>query len=198
MSRLATTLRLREEAPRGRPALWSALLWIAIAVGAMAGAMLVAVNGSSSVVLRIVGGVALVLVSTVALMLASDSIERFLDGCLSAWGGRLQWLTTSVVALSVMVAFGAAISSFAPNAPGVSSLAVDFWIDLFLGLIGGLVAIGLILGVSWVFGVLILCVHRRLGLEARGEDRWGPPARRRGSGFASFSVGSRWAPPGFS
>src|SRR5438270_5028165 len=105
MSRLATTLRLREEAPRGRPALWSALLWIAIAVGAMAGAMLVAVNGSSSVVLRIVGGVALVLVSTVALMLASDSIERFLDGCLSAWGGRLQWLTTSVVALSVLVAF---------------------------------------------------------------------------------------------
>ena len=48
----------------------------------------------------------------------------------------------------------------------MSSLAVDFWIDLFLGLIGGLVAIGLILGVSWVFGVLILCVHRRLGRVA--------------------------------
>lgn len=177
MSPVATRLRLNPEAPTGLPALRSGLGWIVIAAIAMTGVMLVVTAGSWPVVLRIIVGVTLTLVSTVALMLASDSIARWLHGRFDRWDGRLQWFTTSVVALAVVVAAGAPISSFAPDTPGVSSLAVDFDIDLLLGLISGLTAIGLILGVAAGFGALLFRAHRRLGLEARGKKHWGPPTR---------------------
>src|SRR5437016_2231649 len=81
--------------PRGR-ALAFAALWLLIAVIATGGSIWVTIHVTSSVALRIVAAVILVAISTTALMLASDSVERWLDGRLSGWGGRLQWLTTSV------------------------------------------------------------------------------------------------------
>jgi hypothetical protein len=63
MSSLAQRLGLSEQAPSGRRALRSGLLWLAVAMIAMAGAMLVAVNLTSSVVLRIVIGIAFVISS---------------------------------------------------------------------------------------------------------------------------------------
>jgi len=138
-------------------------------------AIWVAITGTSSVALRIVVGVLLVLAGTLALMLASDSIARWLPARLRRWDEVLQWLATSVVGLSLVVVIGAPVSLSAPSTPGVSSLAVDLDVDFLVGVIGGLATIGLILGVAAGFGKLIFELHGRLGLQARAKQRWRRP-----------------------
>lgn len=169
-------LGLSEEAPTGRRALAFGVLWLAVAVFAAWAAVWIAVHLTSSAPLRIVVALVLVALCVAALMLASDSVERWLAGRFSGWGGPLQWLTTSVAALAVVVVLGAPVTLLAPDRPGASNVALDFVIDFFVGVIAGAVAVGVILVLTARLGHAIWWVQRQLGVEQRAE-RWRPPAR---------------------
>src|SRR5438874_3274725 len=166
--------RLSENAPLGRRALLFAALWLVVAALATAGAIWVAIHLTSSVPLRIVIDIILVALSTAALMLASDSVERWLGERGSGWGRRLQWLTTSVVALGVAVVIGAAASLLLPDRPGASNVVIDFLIDIGLGALAGVIAVGLILLAGVALGRAIWWVQRQIGVGSRA-DRWHEP-----------------------
>lgn len=162
--------RLSEETPRPR-ALAFAALWFGVAVAATVGEMLVAVH-LSSVAWRVVIVVALILISTTSLMLASDDVEACLTGRLSGWGARLQWFTTSVVLLTVVVVLGAAAGLLSPDQPGASTLFMDLGIDLVLGVVSAAVAVLLILIAAEGLGKAIWWFQSRLGRT----ERWQAPA----------------------
>jgi MFS family permease len=190
-----TSARLSERDPVGRRALISAVVWLLVAALATRASIWVAIHVTSSVALRILGALILVAIGTTALMLASDSVERALDGRLRGWGGRVQWLTTSIVALSLVVASGVVLSSVAPDRPGVGNVALDFLIDLVVGAGLGAVAIGLTLGVAAALGHVIWLAARLMGAHRRAQ-RWqrSPQAENRrlrevGRGAALGSAG---------
>lgn len=171
---------LSETAPEGRRALWFALLWLVVAgVGAW-GAVYIAVHLTSSPALRVVLSLLLVAFSGAALMLASDSLQRWVPERFGGSGGPVQWITTSVVALAAVVVFGAAATLLAPDRPGTSNVVKDLVTDLVLGLIAGLVAVGLVLITSAGLGEAISWVQSQLGLQARAEERWPRPDRNLG------------------
>ncbi|MEA2160264.1 MAG: hypothetical protein QOD66_2644, partial [Solirubrobacteraceae bacterium] len=181
---------MSEQPPAGRRALASAVLWLAVAVVTAWGAGSVAIAVSITAV-RLLAALALVALSTMALMLASDSVERWLAGRGKDWARWLQWLTTSVVALAVAVVLGALVplllgahlTSSAPGRPGTATVALDFLIDLLVGAGAGALAMGLILLSTAVLGRVISSVQRRLGAPERAKQ-WRPPARaaKRSSG----------------
>src|SRR3977135_473625 len=104
---------------------------VAAAISA-GGSVWVAINLTSSAALRIIIALLLVALSTAALMLASDSAERWLVGEDKVWARWLEWLTTSVVALAMVVVAGAPVTSVAPDRPGAWNVVIDFVIDAVL------------------------------------------------------------------
>ncbi len=164
-------LRLSEDPPKGLRALSFAALWLGVAAIATAASIALAIPRTTPVAVRIVAVITLVAISTGALMLASDGVARALDGRLRGLAGPVQWLTTSLVVLSVVVAGGLALSSWAPDQAGVGYMLVDFLIDLLAGAVLGALASWLILGVAAGLGHVIWRVHRLLGAHRRA-DRW--------------------------
>jgi hypothetical protein len=147
----------------------------------------------TSVALRIVIDVILVALIITALMLASDTVERWLGW--SGWGRRLQWLTTSIVVLSVVVVIGAPTSLLLPDRPGTSNVVIDFLVDIGLGALAGVIATGIVLFAAAALGQVIWWAQCQLGLGSRA-DRWRGPThswkrvlREIGRGAALGSVG---------
>jgi hypothetical protein len=173
---------LSEQPPAGRQALALAALWLAVAVVTAWAAASVAIAVSITAV-RLLAALALVALSTMALMLASDSVERWLEGQGRDWARWLQWLTTSIVALAVVVVLGALVPLFlgalltssAPGRSGTSNVAFALLVDLLVGALAGALAIGLTLLSTAVLGRAISWVQRRLGAPERAK-KWNPPA----------------------
>jgi hypothetical protein len=161
-------LGLREAAPTGWRALAFGGGWIVVAVVATWGAVRVAIDWSSTGA-RIAVALALLAVSTAALMLASASLERVAAERFRRWDGRLQWLTTSFVALAVVIIGGAASSSVVADRPGIGHVAAAFGFDFVLGVLAGGFAVCLILAASGLLGTAIVWGHHVLHLEARAR-----------------------------
>lgn len=158
-----------EQAPTR--ALAFGVIWLVAAAISAGGSVWVAINLTSSAALRIIIALLLVAFSTAALMLASDSVERWLAGEDKGWARWLEWLATSVVALAVVVIVGAPVTSVAPDRPGAWNVVIDFVIDAVLGAVGGALAVLLIFGATAALGEAIWWVQSRLGVQNRAE-RW--------------------------
>src|SRR5437763_2891893 len=104
-------LGLSEQPPAGRRALAFGILWLGLGALAAAGAVWVAIDLTSSVAVRILVDLVLVALCTAALMLASDSVERWLDGRAAGWRWLIFWGSTSVAVLAVVVVVGAVVTS---------------------------------------------------------------------------------------
>jgi hypothetical protein len=169
-------LALRDNAPRtGRQALAVAGLWLLIAIAAALGAILVLIDVRPHLA-RAVGSPLLVLLSVLAMMLASESAARWLDGRYSRAGGLLYWFATSVVALTGVVATGAAMTLLLRDHPGFWNVARDFALDLGVGLLAGVIATAVVLVLSTSLAGGMYRAQRRLGLHQRAV-RWSPPSR---------------------
>jgi MFS family permease len=161
-------LKLSGQAPR---ALGFGALWLVVALIATWGAVEIAIHWTSSTGGRIAVAFFLLALSATALMLASDSVEQSLAHGFKELGSRLQWLTTSFVALTVAVVLGAAATSIVTDRPGTGHVVLAFVFDVVLGAMAGALAVGLILGTSVLLGALIVGTHRALGLEVQAK-RW--------------------------
>jgi MFS family permease len=171
--------RLSHESPQGGRALLFGALWLTLGGLAAWGAVYLAVHLTWFWALRLIPCLLLIAISGAALMLASDSAQRGL-GNRGGWAGVIHWLTTSFVALAVVVVIGAPVTLLAPDRPGRTNLLWDFLFDLGIGLVGGLAAAGLVGLTGLVLGGAILFVQNHLGLQARAKKRWRRPGRNRG------------------
>ncbi len=163
----------RDETPRGARALSSAVIWLAVAVGAALASVEVAIH-VPSIVVRIIAAPLLGLIGVLALMLASESTERCLTGRYRAWRRRLYWFSVSLVALAVVVVLGAPLSVLIGDGTGFWVVAGSMAADVVVGMIAGALAVAIIQAFGAVLGGTIFRAHSRLGRH-KGADPWRPP-----------------------
>lgn len=166
-------LALHDEPPTGARAFVFAALWFLLAVGAVVGALAVAMEAELEPLVRLIFVLLILLLALLALMLASDSVERGIDERLPGWARRVYWLTTSVAVLAAVILGGAVVTLLVPDQPGFGHVLIDFLVDLGLGGVAGVLTVGAIMLIGRGFGEAIHCVQVRFGSEQRA-GRWKP------------------------
>jgi hypothetical protein len=172
-------LALSDEAPQGRRALAFAAIWLALGIALLWASVLFAVHVGWWPPLRLVVAFLIATLGSLALMLASDSAERWLDGRYSQYGNSVYWFATSLVTLTAIVLLGAVMTSLVRDRPGFWNVTLDFGLDLGLGLIGGTAAAAAILLTGAVLGGLIYEIQSRLGSQRRAGRWQAPPTSER-------------------
>jgi hypothetical protein len=166
-------LVLHDESPTGARAFAFAALWFLVAAGVAAGAFAVAMDAVLAPLLRLVFVLLILLPALLALMLASDSVERGVSESFSGWSGRLYWLSTSVAVLAVVILGGAAVTLLVPDQPGFWHVVIDLLVVLGLGGMVGALTVGAIILVGGSLGEAIYRFQLRFGSEQRAR-RWKP------------------------
>jgi hypothetical protein len=166
-------LTLHDREPSQGQLALASFVSLLLAMALMCGAVLLAVADWPSPVLRAILAALAASLAVLPLMLASDSASRLLPDR-GRGGDRLYWLTTSLIALAVVVVLGALLSLRLRDRPGAANVVRAFAADFGLGLLAGAIAVGLALATSAVFGGLIYAVQSGLGLEGRAA-RWRRP-----------------------
>lgn len=166
-------LALHDQSPAGARAFAFATLWLLVAAGVATGAFAVAMDAELAPLLRLLLVLLILLPALLALMLASDGIERGVSKSFRGWAGRIYWLTTSVSVLAAVVLGGAAVTLLVPNQPGFWHVAIDLLVDLGLGAFAGTLAVGAIALVGGSLGEAIYRFQLRFG-SAHRAHRWRP------------------------
>jgi hypothetical protein len=166
-------LALPDESPTGARAFAFAAVWFLVAAGVSVGAFAVTVDAELAPLLRLVFVLLILLPVLLALMLASDSVERGISESFRGWAGRVYWLTTSVAVLAVVILGGAVVTLLVPDRPGFWHVAIDLLVDLGLGGVAGALTVGAITLVGGGFGEAIYRFQVRYGSERRAQ-RWKP------------------------
>jgi hypothetical protein len=186
-----TGRRRRPPEPGDRRALASGVGWAAVGTGATVAAGLVEIHVTSLPLVRLCAVVALVVVSVLALMLASDDVARAFQ---RMSGGRadgvVHWLTTAVVSLACVVVLGLAGTPLASQASGGAQIGDDLLVDLAIGLVGGALGGALVAGVAEAAGGLIGFLQRRLAPER--AKRWEHRRTARRHWSRRLLMASRW------
>jgi hypothetical protein len=168
-------LALHDESPTGARAFAFAAFWLLVAAGVAAGAFAVVLDAELAPLLRLLFVLLIMLPAVLALMLASDSIERGVSESFRGWAGRVYWLTTSIAVLAAVIIGGAAVTLLVPDQPGFWRVVIDLLVDLGLGSVAGALAVGLITLVGGSLGEAIYRFQLRFGSEHRAH-RWKPPS----------------------
>lgn len=166
-------LALHDESPTGARAFGFAALWLLVAAGVAAGAFAVVLDAELAPLLRLIFVLLILLPALLALMLASDSIERGVSKSFRGWAGRVYWLTTSVAVLAAVILGGAAVTLLVPDQPGFWRVVIDLLVDLGLGGLAGALTVGAIMLVGGSLGEAIYRFQLRFGSEQRAH-RWRP------------------------
>ncbi len=162
-------LALHDESPTGARAFAFAALWFLVASGLAAGAFVVAMDAELAPLLRLFFVVLILLPALLALMLASDGIERGVSESFRGWAGRVYWLTTSVAVLAAVILGGAAVTLLVPDQPGFWHVVIDFLVDLGLGGLAGALTVG---AITLVGGSLGEAIYRFQPGGAGGSAGW--------------------------
>jgi MFS family permease len=166
-------LALHDESPTGARAFAFAALWLLVAAGVAAGAFAVVLDAELAPLLRLLFVLLIMLPAVLALMLASDSIERGVSESFRGWAGRVYWLTTSIAVLAAVIVGGAAATLLIPGQPGLLQVGIDLIVDLLLGGVAGALTVGALMLVGRSFGEAIYRFQRQFGSEQRAA-RWKP------------------------
>ena len=164
-------LALHEESPTRGRAFAFAALWLLVAAGIAAGAFAVAMDAELAPLLRLAFVLLLLLPALLALMLASDSIERGVSESFRGWAGRVYWLSTSVAVLAAVILGGAAVTLLVPDQPGFWRVVIDLLVDLGLGGVAGALTVGAVTLLGGSFGEAIYRFQLWFGSEQRAH-RW--------------------------
>lgn len=128
-----------------------AAVWLALAMGATAGAFVVAASTGLEPLLRLIFVLAIVMLALWALMLASERVAQGVTKSFPRWTRSVYWLTTSVAVLAVVILGGAAVTLLVPDEPGLGHVAIDILVDLGLGSVAGAFTVGAIMLAGWGF-----------------------------------------------